>query len=249
MTDSNNFFDNKPVDTTATENIEVEKIAVGDESFTKEELAELVRDGRFKRDVETKHNTKLDRLMPEYTKATQKLSDYERRDQDAATRREQERQAELAKKPIDQLSQEEIKSRALAEADQLGLVSKQNVMTFIHDYMEGAKLIDTVNSVIEDQKTAGNPETTPADLIEYMQKNDFRNPERAYEEMFKVDTKKQAKTREVQEKLNSIKKQPFITNNNRSTAGAKSPAETRLNKDNFGAALSEFFTARKGGEK
>src|SRR5258708_40356501 len=64
-----------------------EAIRLGDKAYTQEELQSLVGLGEQARDLEGKWNTKIDRLMPEYTKTRQEMADL-RRQQDEAQRRD-----------------------------------------------------------------------------------------------------------------------------------------------------------------
>ena len=66
-----------------------EAIKVGDKAYNQEQIQHLAQLDDQVRDLESKWNTKIDRLMPEFTKSRQQLSDYEK---EAQTRRDQELQ-------------------------------------------------------------------------------------------------------------------------------------------------------------
>src|SRR3990167_6033242 len=58
-----------------TKTQEVEKVKVGEKEYTQDELSHLVGLGEVGAELESKWNTKIDRLYPEFTKATQERED------------------------------------------------------------------------------------------------------------------------------------------------------------------------------
>jgi hypothetical protein len=56
---------------------ESQKIKVGEKEYTQDELNTLVGLGQIAQEVETRYNTKIDRVYPEFTKSQQKLKTYE----------------------------------------------------------------------------------------------------------------------------------------------------------------------------
>ena len=69
-----NFFKPEENAEVATE---IEKVKVGEKEYSQDELSKLVGLGEKWTETETKFNTKMDRVVPEYTKATQKIKEYE----------------------------------------------------------------------------------------------------------------------------------------------------------------------------
>ena len=47
---------------------EIEKVKIGEQEYTQEELDRYVKLGKLAQEAEDKYNTKLDRVWPEYTK-------------------------------------------------------------------------------------------------------------------------------------------------------------------------------------
>ena len=56
---------------------ETEKITIGDQEFGQEELEELVGLGRIGKEAQEKFNTSIDKVYPEFTKATQRVKELE----------------------------------------------------------------------------------------------------------------------------------------------------------------------------
>ena len=65
---------------------EPEKIKLGEKEYTQDELSKLVGLGETANELETKWNTKIDRLYPEYTKATQERKELEDKLKDLETK-------------------------------------------------------------------------------------------------------------------------------------------------------------------
>ena len=77
---ADNIFEEKKdeQETQEAKGPEEEKIKLGDKEYTQEELSQLVGLGEFAKEVETKQNRKLDKIYPDYVKATQRLSELEK---------------------------------------------------------------------------------------------------------------------------------------------------------------------------
>src|SRR3990167_5283549 len=67
-------------ETIIDEPAEDEKVVIGDNEFTKKEIAEIIEKGQKVRGWETKMpGFDIDKLMPDYTKKSQRLAAYEKR--------------------------------------------------------------------------------------------------------------------------------------------------------------------------
>ena len=208
-----------------------ELIKVGEKEYTQEELSRKVGLGELADELESKWNTKIDRLYPEYTKSTQELSELRK------YKEEQERLATEAKaKKGEGLTPEEIKKQAIAEADSLGLVHAGNVNKFIGSFLQARDLIDDSEAIITKAVEEGKPKTTTEDLLAYMDETGIKNPDLAYKAKFEkeLDTWKQ-------EQLAKVKSSDMKTLD-ASTAGSKEPEIPKLtNIDSLRDAMRSRF--------
>ncbi len=214
-----------------------EAIRLGDKAYTQEELQSLVGLGESARDLETKWNTKIDRLMPEYTKTRQQLSEYEKE-------RETRASQEIAQKQQQgqQLSQEELKAEAARQLKQLLTEPElQGVLRDSYVQQRGAeKLIEDTEYVLGDYKeqgfeAAGN--VTVDDVLNHMANTGIRNPEKAMKDMLETeyDSWKQSQ-------VNGLRPAGFVTSDG-SSAGSKVPPSgpTPRNKTELAQQLRDFI--------
>ena len=230
-------FYNKPEDTSTKDekpedkgSTEPEKIKLGEEEYTAEELKALVDDGKFKRDIESKQNTKIDRVMSEWTKATQENAELKRIVADI-------KKANLDKKPVDQLTPDEIQQKAIEEADKLGLIHRGNVRNEILSVIQGQELVYTIREMMDEAKVAGKPTMDTREFLEYMDTEGFKTPEVAYKERFNKELSAWEK-----DQVGKLKKEPFSTLSKSTGAGSKQPeAPGPTTRDNFSSRLREIL--------
>lgn len=238
MADDNFFNDSEQVEEAQTEESHAETIKVGDKEYSQDELERLVGLGELGKELEDKWSTKIDKLMPEYTKKTQELSEL-RRQLDSTKVEEVNRKAEAGV----QLTSEEIRTQAIAQAKQLGIVTKDDLNDYMENYYtqrrEAERLIENVNSLVKDAEEVGKPKTSAESLLKFMQERGFRNPEDAYEIMFKNELREWER-----KQLDSARPNGLVTES-RSTAGSKQPNPVKITKDNLESlVLAEM---QKGG--
>lgn len=178
---------------------EPQKIKVDDGEYTVDELKELVKQGKMAKEVETKHNTKLDRLMPEYTKATQQVKELQAKLE--AT------ESQIAQKQKDIKSDEDLtpeqKRAALKKLEELGGITVENLESKIDKLIEsrvsnilaGRDLLADVKAASKWAKDEFGIEASSEDILTYMQENGFRDPKRALKDKFEeqIDKLKQQK--------------------------------------------------------
>lgn len=195
-----------------------QSIKLGDKEYSQQDLERLVGLGQTAAELEERWNTKIDRLYPEYTQSRQKLSEYEKREQ---ARQVQEQQLRY-QQPNYQLSPEELRQQAIAEADKLGLIHQGNISQYVMNYMQANQLISDADAIASEAEAEGKPRTTAADIISYMDENGIRNPETAYKLMYEreLDDWKE-------QQLNSVKPRAMYTET-QSNAGSKMPQERSL---------------------
>ena len=230
-----NDFYRKPEDTTPKDELkpdekgseELEKIKLGEEEYTADELRALVSDGKFKRDVESKQNTKIDQVMASWTKATQENAELRKIVADI-------KKENLDKKPVDQLTPEEIQQRAIGEADKLGLIHRGNVRNEIISVIEGQELVYSIREMMSEAKEVGKPTIDVRDFLQYMSDEGYKNPVVAYKEKFTNELSQWEKDQVVK-----LKKDNFTTIS-KSAAGSKNPESPGpTTRDNFQSRLRE----------
>ena len=213
----------------------IEKLKIGENEYSQEELEQLVGLGRQAKDLEDKWSTKVDRLMPEYTKVTQENKKL--REQLESTRaNEVAKRAEAGQ----ELSQEDIIAQAREEARKLGIVTKDDLQTYVEDYYvnrrAAEKMLDDIDSINKEAGETGKPKVNSADLLQYMQDEGIRNPRNAYKLM------NEDALREWERKqLGSIKPSGLYTES-RSSAGSKAPGSVKVTKDNLEALVNEALS-------
>lgn len=176
-----------------------QKIKLEDSEYTQDELKDLVKYGRLAKEVETKHNTKVDRLMPEYTKATQQVKELTER-LDQAQKQLLENKREI--RQDDDLTPEQ-KRAALKKLEELGTITIDNLESKIDKLVDGKvqsilagrDLLADVKSAIKWAKEDFGIEASTEDVLTYMQENGFRDPKRALKDKFEeqIDKSKQQK--------------------------------------------------------
>ena len=193
-------------------------VKVGDKEYSQDELSKLVGLGETARELETQWNRPIDKLYPDYTQKSQKLAEYERKEQERAD-------AELkAKAEAGNLSPEETRKLALEEAKSLGIVTKDMLHEVIGQEMEktftAKAWVDGANEVLQEAQEKGQPKTTVDDLLKFSQTKGFGlqvAPKDVYKLMFEpqIDAWKE-------EQLGKIKQKGLDTQTG-TQAGAKQP--------------------------
>lgn len=207
---------------TAGEEAPVEKIKVGDEEFTQEELAKLVGLGKIGAEAESKYKTKIDRVWPQF----QTVINEKRQLEDKIKEYETKANEPKIEPTKEQLTAEQVKAEAIKQAKELGLVTKEDfekaVTQKTMEIIQGQNLINDISEVIDNMATDGLPSTTVEDVLQHMQETGIKNPEKAYKDMFEKEWVKSQ-----MDKVNSLKKAGLPTTE-RSTAGSKEPAPVKL---------------------
>lgn len=215
--------DNK---TTTTQEIEL-----GGKKYTQDELQGLIGFKTQVDELETKFNTKLDRLMPEFTKKSQRLAEIEPEWQELKKQRE----AEANKPQPGGLSQEEKEQAKKALTDLLGgeVIRKDEFDNLYAQRRAAEKLVEEVEGILSESKELGKPSTSREELLSYMSENGIRNPEKAYKLMFEDQLDKWK-----EDQIKKAKPSGMFTQTN-SPAGSKQPEPKKVTKDNLASMLSE----------
>ena len=208
-----------------------EKIKLGEKEYSQEELTSLVGLGESARSLETQWNTKIEKLMPEFTKKTQRLAEIE----------PEWEQFKKAKEEADNKPQpgaptpEEKEQARKALVDLMGgeVIRKDEFDQFYAQRRAAERLLDDIDVVIGGAKELGKPETNKEDLLKYMSESGVRNPEQAYKLMFEDQLEKWKADQLTKAKPSGMFTQPA------SAAGSKQPEPVKITKDNLESMLRE----------
>ncbi len=230
---ADNFF------TEPVEEPVIEKITLGDEEFTQDELQRLVGLGKIGDEAEKKYHTKLDRVWPQFQTVINEKKDLEeklKQELEIKARVEAQTKQPERQDPNRQLSQEEIRVEALKQAEGLG-IGPQAIRQTVMEVIQGQQLLNDINNVIDTNVGEGLPDTTADDIIKHMQESGIRNPQKAYQDMFEKEwLNSQA------DKINQIKSKGMPTISS-STAGAKQPAPVKITTANLEQLVAESLAA------
>ena len=213
---------------------EVEKIKLGEKEYSQDELNKLVGLGEKAAELEDKWNTKIDKLYPEYTKKSQKLSELEPKlaeyEQKLQERIEQKQETGV------QLTPEEQALQIKQELKKYDVVTKDDIYQFIANFDAVKELNRDIDGILNEAKDTGKPVSTREDFLKYMDENGVKNPKAAYKLMFE-DELKEWETKQV----NSLK-MPGLETERTSSAGGKEPAPVKVTKENLSEMLKQALS-------
>lgn len=215
---------------TVADTVAPEKIKVGEKEYTQDELSQLVGLGEIGRELETKWNTKIDKVYPDYTRSQQEKKDYETKLKEA-----QDKISELQAKngTGDAFTDEDIQ-KAKEAARKVGILTNDDFRQFYAQERAAERLLEDVKS--HESKidgSDGRPAFKAQEILEYMKDTGLTNPELAYKTKYEkeIDAWKE-------EQLGKVKRTGMTTLETTS-AGAKNPPKANINKDNLGEAIRE----------
>lgn len=200
---------------------EPQKIKVGEKEYNQEELARLVGLGELGSELEGRWNTKLDRLASEYTKTSQERADLKRK--------VEELEGVLTKEKADQgfeLSPEEARKQALAQAKELGLLSIEDfeveARRIVREEQAAKELREDAEAAIEEAQEKYGLKTDMDTILTHMSETGIRNPWKALKDKYEpqIDAWKEQQIGKV--------KSGGMQTIERSNAGAKEPEEKKL---------------------
>ena len=214
------------------------KVKVGETEYTMDELSSLVADGKFKRDIEDKQNTSLDKINGAYVKLTQEKNTWqEERDDYIRLKADHDKSNE---QPV-KWTPEQI-TQAKSEARELGLFSKEEADQYIKEsfpalYIQqrnADKMLESMER-LEGEITGadGRPKFTIDDVLKHIQETGIKDPMRAYKD--KYETELDA----WKEKKLVIGKREGLRTETGSTAGGKTPPEVKVDRTNLGRLMRE----------
>ena len=230
------FFEEKkpeaPVEE-STEEVKPVTFKVGEKEYSQEDMEGMVGLSSQVKELEEKWNTKMDRLMPEFTQKAQELAELKKA-QEVTEVKEIDTKATAGQ----QLSKEEIKKQALAQADELGIVTEGNISDKFEKFMNARDLVADTKRVVEKMAEDGLPKTDSDTLLDHMHTTGIRDPQKAFNDKFETE-RDEWKAKKLQE----VKKPGLVTEST-STAGSKQPKPVKVTKQN----LQELITQQiRGG--
>lgn len=222
------FFKPKEEEPTPTE----QKFTIGDKEYTQDELNDLVSKGNQYSEIETKFNTKLDKVVPDYTRASMEASEWKKKYADLEQAQLREKMNQGA-----QLSPDEIRMRARQEAVNLGLMTDETTPALIRAEIAGYELRKETDSVVGELDEMGI-KADPKIILKYMDAADLDNPQDAVDQLYGGQIKNwQA------EQLNKQKPEGLYAERGSEAGGFKLPEDVKVNDGN----LMELFKQAVGG--
>ncbi len=210
----------------------VEKLKIGDGEYSQEELAKLVELGKIGQEAEEKYQTKIDKVWPNLQKTINEKKELQER-LDAIENEAVNKKAETGA----ELSPEELAKQARIEAKKLGIATVDDFAEFYRVQRAGEKLLDATSSIVKEARELGKPQVSEEELLSFMQERGFKDPQDAYDIMFKDQLKKWET-----DKLSEVKPSGMSTIST-STAGGKQPTQVKVTNDNLAQLVAEGLKA------
>lgn len=206
-----------------------QKFTIGDKEYSQDELNDLVTRGEFARDVETKFNTKLDRVVPDYTRSTQETAELRKKLADM------EKAQYEAKAQQGQLSQAELIQRAKQEAQGIGLMTDENTPALIRTEIEKYRLEDAIAGEVEELSGMGI-NADPQVIKRYMSsmEGDTVNLGDAVKDLYGPQVKLYQEN-----ELKNGKPEGLYTDRGSNAGSFRLPENTKVDDSNIGALLAE----------
>lgn len=224
---ADNFFNQEP----ELQEQEVEKIKLGDDEYTQDELTKLVGLGKIGLEAEAKYHTRIDRVWPQFQQTIGEKKQLQ--EQLAQAQAERQVQQQQPQAPSNQpMTEVQMRDQAIKAAEDLGIGPK-SIQKTVMDIIQGQQLLGDINSTIDDMTADGLPSTTTEEIIAHMQQTGIRNPQKAYKDMFEKEWVESQTTKLEQIRTKGL---PTISG---STAGSKQPAPVKITSANF----DELFAA------
>lgn len=216
-----------PVSTTPEE-----KIKLGDKEYTEEELSSLVGLGQTARDLETKWNTKVDSLLPEYTKSRQELKEWQKKYEDTQKQLEQVKGAQNVQ-PSGSLTEEQVQA-VKTQLKSLGVQFQGDLEGWYNTRRAAEKLLEEMDDLQgEINGTDGRPKFVTQDVLDYMMETGIKKPIDAYELKYKPQLK------EWETKQINATKQSNMYTTSASSSGQRNPKEVKVTKSNLDEMVKE----------
>ncbi len=228
------------------DNIVSDKLTINGQEYSPEDASQLIELGNKYRETEKNLNTPIEKLMPEYTKATQRAARADQLEKELAERTSQ---LEELQTKANKTQLPEDKQAALRAAREMGLADKDYLKE--EGYIKKSDLDDYFNKKQTDQKLVENVLKQADKLEKEIDGSDGRVPFNqkavlAYASAYNISDLNQA-YEEMNDRGNAKWKDAQIAKSARpglttlKPGGVKTPTETKVTDDNFGALWNEMF--------
>lgn len=215
-----------------------ETLTIDGKEYGLDDLKSRIALSDIAREAEEKYNRPIGKFWPEYTKTRQEADELRAK----LAELENVKQQPAPKAEGEQLSPEDLRDQALKQLEELGGVSRRQFDQEVLRVLGAQRLIDEASNLLETAKTDGKPAVELPELLRYMDENGVKNPEVAYELMFREELK----ALEAQ-KVQTIKPKGLVTQE-KSTAGSKLPETKPVGKDNLAEAIRSSLSRSQGVE-
>lgn len=208
----NDFFDD-------TNKEETDKIKLGDQEFSTDELQDLIGAGRKLKEIEEKQGQPVEDILTSWGRRGETIGELKKEAEQAKLLREEnERLKNPPSKEV--IDQEQVKKEVYEEMKALGYAPKDELLKEFNELYnrnrDGERLLSQVKKVSREAKTDGKPEVTPEKLLEFMaDPSNPKDPQKAYNVMFEKELD-EWKT----ERINKSKGSSILTET-KSSAGGK----------------------------
>jgi hypothetical protein len=227
---------------------EPEQITINGKEYDPEDAAQLIELGSKWRKTESDLNTSLDKVYPEYTRATQRNKELETELAERNAKLD-EYQRETEARKVKAETPEEIQNARKA-ARELGLLDEDSIKE--KGYMTREEMKDFLAQEQTQRKLVEGVEKQGKQLESDIDGSDGRVPfvyksVLPYAATYKIDDLKEA-YEQMNERANARWKEAQIAREDkgglstlRSAGGKKEPQRPKITNDNLGAALGEWL--------
>jgi hypothetical protein len=227
---------------------EPEQITINGKEYDPEDAAQLIELGSKWRKTESDLNTSLDKVYPEYTRATQRNKELETELAERNAKLD-EYQKETEARKVKAETPEEIQNARKA-ARELGLLDEDSIKE--KGYMTREEMKDFLAQEQTQRKLVEGVEKQGKQLESDIDGSDGRVPfvyksVLPYAATYKIDDLKEA-YEQMNERANARWKEAQIAREDkgglstlRSAGGKKEPQRPKITNDNLGAALGEWL--------
>jgi len=217
----------------------IEKIKVGDKEYTQDEISDLVGLGSQAKEAETKYNTKLSKVWPEYGRSQTKVKELEAQLEELKNKPVEQQQSDLTPESI---------SQAREAAKKIGIVTEDRFDDYLDKRFRGRYLQErAAEKLLEDCEELegqidgkdGRPAFNKEEILNHMMETGIKNPEKAYKDKYENDIDS------WKEKQFGAMRKPGFTTQTEST-GMKLPEVKTITDKNLRSALEEELYPNRG---
>jgi soluble cytochrome b562 len=204
---------------------QVEKLKVGDQEFTQEELSELVGLGSKAKEV-GEHHGGFDKFVSEFGKKSQRIGELQEKLDEFNT----------AKQTGDAEGVEDSLEQARDAARKLGIVLKDDLDSYYENRRQGERLLESCQSLEETiDGSDGRPKFEAKEVLEFMAENPgFKDPNKAYEALH-MDEMTSWRVAKLQKEKKGIVTQE-------ETSLSKQPKTVTPNRENLHSLIGEIMS-------